>query len=341
MTNPAVAVPWTPPGSPGTQDPKHSPGCRASTRCRRPMSPSRRAVRLRRLLPAGRALRPGTSGGLEAAPALQPGAGGAPFAVAPGRGRRRRRGEPVRHRRGHRDRSGGGRRLIDDGAPTADDRRRPHDRAARCCGAVPATTARSRAALRRPPRHLGHLLRRPVHPRHPVPARREEGLLDLETSPAHGHPRAAVRQPDLEDDASSASSVIRSDATTDGVADEVVDRMRQRVGERPGLRLHRHRRARSGPRPGHRNTRSRRTDQPRTAQILRGLDGLNVVGADIVEVAPAYDHAEITGIAAAHVAYELLSVLARNHQHTDTLASAQHHPSNAPSHPTASEKAMA
>ena len=45
---------------------------------------------------------------------------------------------------------------------------------------------------------------------------------------------------------------------------------------------------------------------------LRGLVGLNVVGADIVEVAPAYDHAEITGIAAAHVGYELLSVLAAN-----------------------------
>lgn len=44
-------------------------------------------------------------------------------------------------------------------------------------------------------------------------------------------------------------------------------------------------------------------------EVLRGLEGLNVVGADIVEVAPAYDHAEITGIAAAHVAYDLLSVL--------------------------------
>ena len=43
---------------------------------------------------------------------------------------------------------------------------------------------------------------------------------------------------------------------------------------------------------------------------LRNLVGANVVGADIVEVAPAYDHAEITGIAAAHVAYELMSVLA-------------------------------
>jgi agmatinase len=43
---------------------------------------------------------------------------------------------------------------------------------------------------------------------------------------------------------------------------------------------------------------------------LRSFGRLNLVGADIVEVAPAYDHAQITGIAAAHVGYELLSALA-------------------------------
>jgi agmatinase len=43
---------------------------------------------------------------------------------------------------------------------------------------------------------------------------------------------------------------------------------------------------------------------------IRSFSTLNLVGADIVEVAPAYDHAQITGIAAAHVAYELLSTLA-------------------------------
>jgi agmatinase len=48
--------------------------------------------------------------------------------------------------------------------------------------------------------------------------------------------------------------------------------------------------------------------------VLRGLSGSNVVSADVVEVAPAYDHAEITGIAASHVAYELLSVLAAGNQ---------------------------
>jgi agmatinase len=45
--------------------------------------------------------------------------------------------------------------------------------------------------------------------------------------------------------------------------------------------------------------------------IVRGFDGLNLVGADIVEVSPAYDHAEITGVAAANLAYELVSLLAR------------------------------
>jgi agmatinase len=43
---------------------------------------------------------------------------------------------------------------------------------------------------------------------------------------------------------------------------------------------------------------------------LRGLTGLDIVGADIVEVAPAYDHAEVTGIAASHVAYDLISLMA-------------------------------
>jgi agmatinase len=39
---------------------------------------------------------------------------------------------------------------------------------------------------------------------------------------------------------------------------------------------------------------------------------MNLVGADVVEVAPAYDHAEITGVAASHVAYELVTLMADN-----------------------------
>lgn len=44
--------------------------------------------------------------------------------------------------------------------------------------------------------------------------------------------------------------------------------------------------------------------------VLRGLAGLDIVGADVVEVAPAYDHAEITAIAASSVALAYLGLLA-------------------------------
>jgi agmatinase len=43
-------------------------------------------------------------------------------------------------------------------------------------------------------------------------------------------------------------------------------------------------------------------------RILRGIEGLNVVGADVVEVAPAYDGAgEQTALAAAQVVFEILT----------------------------------
>jgi agmatinase len=44
--------------------------------------------------------------------------------------------------------------------------------------------------------------------------------------------------------------------------------------------------------------------------ILRGLQGINLVGGDVVEVAPAYDHAEITSLAAATVAFEMVNLIA-------------------------------
>src|SRR6185437_1244851 len=43
--------------------------------------------------------------------------------------------------------------------------------------------------------------------------------------------------------------------------------------------------------------------------ILTGMREVNVVSADVVEVSPAYDHAEITSIAAAHLAYALIGLM--------------------------------
>jgi agmatinase len=46
--------------------------------------------------------------------------------------------------------------------------------------------------------------------------------------------------------------------------------------------------------------------------ILRRLDKVTFAGMDVVEVAPAYDHAEITALAAATMVWEYLALVGRN-----------------------------
>ena len=53
--------------------------------------------------------------------------------------------------------------------------------------------------------------------------------------------------------------------------------------------------------------------------ILRGLGKLNFVGMDVVEVAPAYDHAEITAIAAATIAHDFIGLLALKKLQDDAI----------------------
>ncbi|MBW1999074.1 MAG: agmatinase [Deltaproteobacteria bacterium] len=45
-------------------------------------------------------------------------------------------------------------------------------------------------------------------------------------------------------------------------------------------------------------------------KIVRGLRGLTLMGFDLVEVSPPYDHADITSILAANLVFEFLSLLA-------------------------------
>ena len=45
-------------------------------------------------------------------------------------------------------------------------------------------------------------------------------------------------------------------------------------------------------------------------EFVRGLKDLNLIGMDIVEVSPPFDHAEVTALAAAHVAHDWICVLA-------------------------------
>ncbi|MCZ4282789.1 agmatinase [Kiloniella laminariae] len=48
--------------------------------------------------------------------------------------------------------------------------------------------------------------------------------------------------------------------------------------------------------------------------ILRGLEGLDIVGADVVEVSPSYDISDITALAGATMAFEMLYLMARRKQ---------------------------
>ena len=44
-------------------------------------------------------------------------------------------------------------------------------------------------------------------------------------------------------------------------------------------------------------------------EIIRGCRGLNLVGGDVVEVAPIYDVSGMTSLVAANLLYEMLCVL--------------------------------
>ncbi len=51
-----------------------------------------------------------------------------------------------------------------------------------------------------------------------------------------------------------------------------------------------------------------------TLKIVRGLRGLNLVGMDLVEVSPSYDHAEITSLLAATIIYDFIGLYVARHK---------------------------
>jgi agmatinase len=52
----------------------------------------------------------------------------------------------------------------------------------------------------------------------------------------------------------------------------------------------------------------------KTLKILRALAGINIIGMDVVEVAPAYDNSDVTALAAATIAVELAHLWTLKHK---------------------------
>ncbi|MET4060764.1 agmatinase [Arthrobacter sp. UYP6] len=146
---------------------------------------------------------------------------------------------------------------------------------------------------------------------HGTPFRRavEEGILDTEAISHVGTRGPLYGKRDLEDDRRFGFGIVTSsDVFRQGV-DEVVAKLRDRIGNRPlyisvdiDVLDPAHAPGTGTPEAGGMTSRE-------LLEILRGLRGMNLVGADVVEVAPAYDHADITAVAASHVAYDLITLM--------------------------------
>jgi agmatinase len=147
---------------------------------------------------------------------------------------------------------------------------------------------------------------------HGTPFRRaaEEGLFDTDAS-MHIGIRGPIYAPtDYSDDAALGFSIISCDDLERLGVDEVANRIRSRVGDRPMYLSIDIDVLDPAHAPGTGTPEIAGMTSRELVMILRGLAGMNVVSGDVVEVAPAYDHAEITALAAATAVYEMACLLA-------------------------------
>jgi agmatinase len=147
---------------------------------------------------------------------------------------------------------------------------------------------------------------------HGTPFRRasEENLLDRSACLHVGTRGPLYGTSDLAEDTRLGFQVVGSVEMDDLGVCGAIERIRERVGQRPVYVSVDIDVLDPAFAPGTGTPEAGGLSSRELLAILRGFADLDLVGADVVEVAPAYDHAEITGIAAAHVLYELVSALA-------------------------------
>ncbi|MGO1737216.1 MAG: agmatinase [Leucobacter sp.] len=138
----------------------------------------------------------------------------------------------------------------------------------------------------------------------------EEGLLNRDAL-CHIGTRAALHdRSDLDRDGAIGFGIISSTDVARMGPDAVVDALRERIGDTPVYISIDIDVLDPSAAPGTGTPEGGGMTTREMQMILRGLKDLKIVGADIVEVAPAYDWAQITSIAASNLAYELISILA-------------------------------
>lgn len=147
---------------------------------------------------------------------------------------------------------------------------------------------------------------------HGTPFRRaaEEGLFNDDAS-MHVGIRGPLYSPDdLAKDEELGFRIVHCDELESHGVEHVVKRIRKRVGDQPlylSIDIDVLDPAHA---PGTGTPEIAGITSRELVGIIRGLQGLNLVAADVVEVAPAYDHAEITSLAAATIAFEMVNLVA-------------------------------
>lgn len=147
---------------------------------------------------------------------------------------------------------------------------------------------------------------------HGTPFRRaaEQGLLVKDHSAHVGIRGSLYDRADLLDDASLGFTIVHCrDIDRIGI-DGVIQRITDRVGEHPVYVSVDIDVLDPAFAPGTGTPEIGGMTSRELVAVLRAMRGLNIVGADVVEVAPAYDSGEVTAVAAANIGYELITLMA-------------------------------
>jgi guanidinobutyrase len=146
---------------------------------------------------------------------------------------------------------------------------------------------------------------------HGTPFRRavEEGLLDCERVVQIGLRGTGYAAEDFDWCRDQGFEVVQAEACWNQSLAPLMARMRERIGDAPVYITFDIDGIDPAFAPGTGTPEIAGLTVPQALEIIRGARGLNVVGADLVEVAPPYDPFGTTALLGANLAFELLCVL--------------------------------
>jgi agmatinase len=139
----------------------------------------------------------------------------------------------------------------------------------------------------------------------------EENLLIQDASTHVGIRGPLYSAADLGDDAAFGFEIVRAEDFDRIGVEEVVNRVRRRAGDAPVYLSIDIDVLDPAFAPGTGTPEMGGLTSRELLALVRALPPDQLVAADLVEVAPAYDHAEITSLAAATLGYEITSLMAR------------------------------